>query len=485
MAFGLALDPGLVALSRQAGSPIPAVAFGLLAVGFVFRRQWALAGVLGGLALLSGPALVAGALGLLLTWGLFRLLIKVGWVTQGPPVWPLVEEPLIAWRNGLLALGLTILAAGLLFLRFPQGLAALAHTLPDYLRGWLQTATVPALRLPAALLVYQTLVVLFALVAALRGWMAARSGLRSACFAQFFSLWALVALLLSVLYPPRQVSDLAWTLIPLWALAALEIARHLPVHADRHTRLVALGLAGLVLLLTVIAWINVLSLLRMNSNQLLVVAVILGTLLMAGIAALLVGLGWSFPAARMGFVWGVLAGLSLWLLSATFGVSQFRAQDASELWNPTPTAGQVAALSDTLSDLSSWTTGFGDQIDIVVNAESPVLRWLLRTNPNVSFDTLTAASESPAILITWKDQASPAQAQSYRGQDFILSWYPGWQGVLPSPLLPWLAFRDAPLAQTQIVLWARVDTFPGGALDFLDAGLDEQTEPAPDEQWAP
>jgi hypothetical protein len=56
---------------------------------------------------------------------------------------------------------------------------------------------------------------------------------------------------------------------------------------------------------------------------------------------------------------------------------------------------------------------------------------------------------------------------------------------LPSPLLPWLAYRDAPVAQTQVVLWARVDAFPGGALNFLDTNLEEQIAPAPEEQWLP
>ena len=72
LAFALALEPGLASISRQAGSPIMAVAFVLAAWGLWERRQVQWAGVCAGLALLSGPALWAGLLGLAITWALLR-----------------------------------------------------------------------------------------------------------------------------------------------------------------------------------------------------------------------------------------------------------------------------------------------------------------------------------------------------------------------------------------------------------------------------
>jgi len=373
----------------------------------------------------------------------------------------------------------------LMFLRVPQGLGALGQILPDYLNGWLHPGEVPALRLPAALLIYQTLALVFGLAAAVRGWIAARSGLRGAYLAQLLSLWALVTLLLASIYPARQVADLVWTLIPLWALAALEISRHLPAREDMPTRLVALGLAGLVLLLMVISWVNLLTLVRLNGNPLLYGAVIAGALLMAGIAALLVAMGWSYPAARMGFAWGLLFGLSLGLFSATLGLSQFRPNSVRELWSTSPVAGQVSELEDTLSSLSDWKTGFSDQIDIVVTADSSILRWVLRNDPNVTYASSPDAVASPAIVITWKDQESPALAEAYRGQDLVLQWYPGWLRALPSPLLRWLTYRQALVAQVQIVLWARADIFPGGAIELLQPAPDQQLPAAHEDQDVP
>jgi hypothetical protein len=62
MAFGLAIDPGLVALSRQAGSPVPALAFFLLALACLYERRMVLMGIFAGLAVLSGHAFLQGML---------------------------------------------------------------------------------------------------------------------------------------------------------------------------------------------------------------------------------------------------------------------------------------------------------------------------------------------------------------------------------------------------------------------------------------
>jgi hypothetical protein len=65
----------------------------------------------------------------------------------------------------------------------------------------------------------------------------------------------------------------------------------------------------------------------------------------------------------------------------------------------------------------------------------------------------------------------PSLAEKYRGQDFVWRVYPGWQGIFPPNFINWLAFRQAPLGQDQIVLWARGDIFPGGTLDTSESAV--------------
>ena len=70
LAFFIALDPGLTALSRQAASPIFAIAFLLFAWAFINKNKPSLGGFFAALALLSGPSIWYGLLGLGITWAI-------------------------------------------------------------------------------------------------------------------------------------------------------------------------------------------------------------------------------------------------------------------------------------------------------------------------------------------------------------------------------------------------------------------------------
>ncbi len=70
LAFFMAVDPGLAAVSRQAGGEAMAVSFLLLAFGFWWSGRSVWAGILAGLALLSGPAIWPGVLALALALGI-------------------------------------------------------------------------------------------------------------------------------------------------------------------------------------------------------------------------------------------------------------------------------------------------------------------------------------------------------------------------------------------------------------------------------
>ena len=140
-----------------------------------------------------------------------------------------------------------------------------------------------------------------------------------------------------------------------------------------------------------------------------------------------------------------------------------RQNGAQELWSHIPATGQADLLKQTLADLSSWNTGLRDQLEVVVLADSAALQWALRDFPNARYEASLSPTESPPVVITQKGADEPRLAQQYRGQDFVWHLSSGWQGSLPSDFVNWLAFRQAPLAQDQIILWARTDIFPGGA----------------------
>jgi len=473
MAFGLAIDPGLVSLSRQAGSLMPAMAFSLLALTCLHKRSMIWTGIFAGLALLSGPAFLQGMLILGISWGINRLVWRRSRQFQSDEDKDEVPaEPIPTSSIGVLlaALAATLLVVGTLFLRFPQGLGALAETIPAFINAWIKPSGIPVLRLPSSLLVYQPLLLIFGIICAVHVWLRDKNELRIRQLVLGLSIWALVALLLPLLYAGRQVGDMAWALVPLWALTAVELSRLLITDpGDILTRLVAAGLGLLLFILVVVSWMNLLSIGRFQTNMVIYYAIIIGAFLLGLIGILLVATVWSTSAARLGVVWALCVVFGLWLFSNTWGMTIVRKNGAQEFWPVPATAGQADLLSRTLSDLSSWSTGLKDQLEIVALVDSPALQWELRHFPNARFKTSLSATETPPVVITPGGVELPSLTEKYRGQDFVWRLYPSWQGVFPPNFINWLAFRQVKLSQDQIILWARGDIFPGGTLDTSDS----------------
>jgi hypothetical protein len=462
MAFGLAIDPGLVSLSRQVGSPMPALVFSLLLLASLYHRRMVWAGLFAGMALLSGPAFLQGALILLVSWGLYRLLPHQSSSLQteeGEQAAPTEALSAGSIRAAALSFSLTILFAGTLFFQVPQGLGALADTISAFLKTWLTPSGIQVFFLPGSLLVYQPLVLIFAVYAIVVAWRSKADDItiRQRMFG--LGLWALVGILLPLLYNGRQVGDIAWALIPLWALAAMSISRALLEAQDSTTRLVALCLSLLLVVLAVVGWFNLLSIGRYQANAGIYWAIIIGAFMLGLIAVLLASAGWSASAAKLGVIWSLCLLMGLHLFSSTWGMVIVRQNNAQELWAPPPTTSKTDLLLSTLQDLSSWNTGLREQLEMVVLDDSPALRWALRGFPNARFQSTLSSTESPPVVITLKGSDEPQLAERYRGQDFIWRLYTGNQ----TNIINWLAFRQVPLGQDQIIVWARGDLFPGGS----------------------
>ncbi|HLE52252.1 MAG TPA: hypothetical protein VI755_09325 [Anaerolineales bacterium] len=458
IAFGLAMDPGLVTASRLVGGPMLSVGFGLLAIACGIARKPALAGFFAGLALLSGPAILHGLIGLAIAGGMGTLLVRRGfwdqeWVSE------IGVDRSDAVRTILLAGGGAILIAGTLFLRFPEGLGGLAGTVPDYLAGWVNPSEIPASRLIAALIVYQPLVLVFATIAVVRAWR------ESVLLPRWLSLWAMSALVLVLIYPGRQVSDLAWVLVPMWALAGLEIARYFSF--EEKITFPALGQAALIFLMLTLAWLNLVSMSQSGGDEQIYRlrwVVIVGTLALGAVTTLLVGLGWSLEVARRGLFFGLIAGLGLYGLAGMWNASQLHPNGEQELWSPYPATQQAEEFLITLGDLSEWHSTIRDELDVAVVKPTPSLQWILRNWKGARFLSSPVSGELPSVIINSGDQSSPSLSVPYRGQDFAWWVYPAWGGALPPDWPRWLVFRDAPQQKEHIIMWVRGDLFPGGSL---------------------
>jgi hypothetical protein len=493
LAFGLALDPGLTTVSRQAGGPMLALAAAMFALGLWRLRKPLLAGGSAGLALLSGPAIVQGALAIALAWGFTSLAGKRASAETpdsdappGPESAP-EEKPHSGMdpnlRQAIIGAVVVILVLGSFFFLHPQGLAAWFGALPAYLAGWTTPSNVPSQRILAALAFFQPFALIVALVTLVRRLIVERLDYENFPYTLVFPmLWALYGLFLILFYPGRQVSDLVWVLAPVWVLAACELERYLP---DERLNPISVLQAALILILGALFWNSLIT-----TNQIVPplgvpwagvrAAILLGILALGGLTTALVALGWTWEVSRNGLIWGLAAAFSIYSLAALWGASVLRPNQPSELWGAPPGAGQARLFSATLKDLSNWTTGMSHSIDVVSTLDAPTIRWALRDYPNARFNSeipaidpsaggsptgASPAGNSPAILITRQEAQPPALTDAYRGQDFVWWRYPGWQGALPEDFSSWLAFRQAPQVDEKIILWVRSDLFPGGVLD--------------------
>ena len=455
LAFLLALDPGLVALSRQAGSGILAVTFVLVAWGLWEDRHAAWAGVFAGLALMSGPAVWAGLLGLALTWGILQL-VEQGWRNTASPDAPEQVQPAASdwWTAVAFAAG-SIVVFGTLFFLAPNGLSAWASALSDYVTGWLKPSGVPAGLMLFSLVAYEPLAVILAILVTLRGWI--RGSLRI----RRLSLWALVALLVALFDPARQVSDLEWMLIPLWALASLELARALNVRPEE--RLEVLGVAALTLVILAFIWLNFLGLLQApvaTEQNVLRTWLLFGSFFLLFISVMLVAVGWSLRAARYGAVLGLTVALGLYSIGVMAGAAGLRSiPGAAEMWsagsNP-PGAGLVLTTVDQISDWSK------DNIDsqpvTIAGLDSPALRWLLRDHA-VTVVPVLGASSAPPIIITPGGQNNPALAARYRGQELVWIQAPQWNQTGFADWFGWLGFHQILQNPQKVIVWVRDDLF--------------------------
>jgi hypothetical protein len=473
----LAFDPGLISLSRQAGSLIPALTFLLLTWAFWWNNRPRTAGVFAGLALLSGSALWAGLLGLGLAWVLRRTMETPPADVEDDEQVELGEAGESEDRNrredlkaALIYGGATILLVGTLFFLSPNGLSAWLSALPDYLRGWSRPSGVSVGRLLFALIAYQPLALIFGLAGVIRGWWGRRIQNIE------LSLWLLTATLVALFYPARQVGDLAWTLIPLWTLAALELSNHIEIF--QFERREVFGMATLVFILLTFSWLNYSAIaldplnpanlasnaLQVGGNVLLQnlpptrYVLLISVLLLLAVSVLMVALGWSARIARLGSVWGLTLALGIYSLGMAWSATGLRTPNGWELWWLDKQPAQADLLLMTVNEQSEWSTGDEMSQDItLLNLDSPALEWLLRGRDLQMASALDTQNEPAIVISSQTDDINLPIA--YRGQDFTWRREPVWELAGIYEWIKWTVFRDMPYETETVIVWVRNDLF--------------------------
>ena len=456
LAFGLALDPGLVAMSHLAGGPMLAITCLVLTGLMWLDGRRAAAGLFAGLALLSGPSVWFGLLGLGLAWAFTSVFRR-----SAPPQAeenPESEAPIpapvrIRWEDfrGALAWGLgTLLVVGSLCLLSPKGLPAFAMSFVEFLRGWWTLSGVPLWRPLLALPAYEILPLGFGIAGAVRGI------LKRDIDSIRLGVWALVALLLALIYPGKQVSDLVWALLPLWVLTAIELGRHFDFEGRNRWELA--GVIVLVVTLLVFGWLDLAGVTNMDlgtqpAKMRLYLAI--AVVLLVVLSLLLVGAGWSAAVARLGGVWSGVLVLTVFTLAMSTGAAGLREPLTVELWQPEPRTSRVDVLLKVASQISDLNKGYAGQLPLtILGVDSPALQWLFH-NWQVQTVSALAQDAKPELVISTVDQLS--LAAEYRGEPLPLSEVADWDHASSSDWLKWFIYRQMPVLRQGIILWVRSD----------------------------
>jgi hypothetical protein len=476
LAFLFAIDPGLVALSRLAGGVVLAVAFTLFAWGMWNHRRFVLAGIFTGLALLSGTSIWMGLLGLGLAWLFIRAVERKPITSESedsemPVLEPgTIDKSLPASQSSkqeyqirplALALVVTLILAGTLFFTVPNGLSAWVATLPAYLAGWVTSTGMTPGRISFTLFVYEPLALFFAVLSMIRGFRTGSGRIIR------LSIWLAVSLLLAVFY--RQVGELAWVILPLQALAALEIAHSLIVFPSERIEVGVVSTALLILLVYI--WFDIAAIGLDPFNQFVTAipvigsiqnpryAILFGALGILVLCILFVAFGWSARIAWLGTTWAFLIFLTIYSLGAAWGASGVRNATGVELWTTDSRPAQAALLLQSVNEVSEMSVGEDQSQPVtVVGVNSPALEWLLRGHAVAKVSALDPQATPPLIITPPMDNLSlPA---SYRGQDFTWRQSVQYDSMQRPEWWRWLVNRQLPRTDEVIILWARDDLFP-------------------------
>ena len=439
----LALDPGMVAVSRIASGRMIAPAAGLLAItAWRYGRSY-FAVTLGILAMLAAPTIFIGLL-VLLSSNLISPLKKKSSRSSGSTV-----RRAIVFAVALYLMGTT------LFFIVPSGLSAVGNMVSGFFAGWLQGSGVSSMEVLFALFAYNLPVVIFGLIGGFRSWTG------SGRAAKLLPFLALFSLLLVIWYPGRQVADLVWVTLPLSILCAIELSRYfyLPTNETK----AAFGEMGLALILGLFFYLMLAKAANSDPNSELFRNVLLaagGVPILFTIATVLISYGWSRQAAAHGLVWGVSLLSVMALMSASSRFANPENGGANELWGPGPSIGELRLVESSLADLSSREEGQSAAVAVESRVESAALDWILRDYPEPRNNLLDATHR---LVITGVKTENQTHLTTYRGQSFPLYIHRAW-GAWPPNLLKWLLFREAPMFSDQAILWASADLVPGSAV---------------------
>ena len=455
LVFALAVDPGLIAISRIADDRMMALGFLALFFSFLHIRSYKLAGVMAGVALLSGPSIWLGLLGILITLGLIKISNK-NWSFKELGISDYSADS----TNIMLYWGLgTFFILGTLLFVIPNGLSAWAGSLIQYFQGFFLPVASLGWHPWITLLVYEALLLVLGIIGLVV------SFVRKDHSAIYLAILSFVILFLASIDPSHQIGDLVWFILPFWVMAIIGLARILDglyvfIRSSVQTWVVAVvSLIFLVFIeLNLKALPNVLGFNNdLFQSRLLL---IIGALVLLVLVVLLASSVWDERIAQAGVLLGVGAALLLITISAGIAGAGIKMEEYNETWSISPQFTDADMLLETIQNISQWQVGQPEILTVTVSSDVdyPSLLWTLR---NFQLQKVSSIPKDtlPELIVHAQGDVLPNPDQ-YRERAFEIGRYPvfsalGWDGWFR-----WSMTRSVPYNSDHLVLAVRTDILP-------------------------
>ena len=454
LAAGLAFDPVLFTLSRQAGGAI-FTAVGLIwALSFFMERKSIGLGIALAVAWLSGSwfwiALLTCGIGV----GIYMLTQNKAAANGLANACPFRTKTFREAAGSSFIVSLILLASALIL--NPAGLSGIASGLAGLWSSSQEVATIayilPIYRVNA----YSLPIILFAFPAALSAWKE-KDGR-----GQIFSLVAGVMLLSIFLFRTQGTAGYALLHCLLWFLAARTLENQILLEAGQKD--IALG--AFLLGMAICAYLAVSAKNLVNPAQSAItvgpsaIAFVLGLLLLV-LIFFLVMMGWSLQTARKGILSAVLLSVLAFSLSLTFLALKPSNPYPALVWSDSSLWVNADAQSTLLREIEK-TGKLEPQVSSVVMTapQLEVLRWNFRDFRHVLVSTGLPENSPPEIILSATADQKNA-AESYRGVRIVNPGIVQWDTIAPLNLVRAAVSKRLPAENFEYYLWIRQDLMTG------------------------
>lgn len=451
LAFIIALEPGLIALSRTADGAMITITALLTAIGFLFNKKIVPSGILFAVSMAGSEKF----------WPLVLALGITGLVTSfkkedKKPVIQKKENP--RWQELGITFLITLLLISSQFFLYPKGISGIGSGFVNYLKSWQQSANLSVLNFLLVCLSTQLPAIILAIWALI-------SGLKiKSKTTRFLGFWWGIGLILGVLNPSLNTLTAVMINLPVFLLAAIQINRIIEKLVI-HSNVVSLVEFGATVSLLLFSVFNLLNLVNFPSNDpILIRNRLIGTLLPLALwiaFTMLMAWGWDLISTRSGLIIGTGLLLLAVLAGSGWKAAGLGSRPENELLASPGFITGEESLSQSIAEVSRWNYGQAASIDVdVVGLNSPSLIWALRNLKMVTADSVFPTNTTPSIVISSLETMIQTQTL-YRGQ--LVSWsvQPDWFQMKWQDWIKWGFLRIIPQQKESIILWVRNDLFKG------------------------